>query len=147
MKKLLKIGAILAVAGILTALYVWFFIYNKPHRDYESAEADFTLPAEMCYNQYANGSDESKQYLDKVLQLDGIPASIESTDSTVIIVFAYNSGMFGDEGIRCSMLPGYQQQARKLQTDKRIVVKGYCAGYNGTDVILEYCSIIPQQKN
>jgi type II secretory pathway pseudopilin PulG len=144
MKKLIKIAAVLAVIGILAAIYVWFFVYNKPHRNYETAKVDFTLPAQMCYNQYANGADEANQYIDKVLQIDGIPSSIESTDSTVIIVFAYNSGMFGDEGVRCSVLPDYQDKAKKLKLDKRVVVKGYCAGYNGTDVILEYCSLITQ---
>lgn len=144
MKKLLKIGAVLAVLGILAAIYVWFFVYNKPHRDYDKAKADYMLSAQTCYNQYANGSEESNEYLGKVLQIEGIPKSIESTDSTVIVVFAYNSGMFGDEGIRCSMLPKYFEKARNLSMDKEVVLKGYCEGYNSTDVIMEFCSIITQ---
>jgi tRNA_anti-like len=144
MKKLLKIGAILAGLGILAAIYIWFFYINKPHTDYEKVKADYTLTAQSCYNQYANGSEESKKYLGKVLQIEGIPKSIESTDSTVIVVFAYNSGMFGDEGIRCSMLPKYFEKARNLSIDKKVVLKGHCDGYNGTDVILEFCSIITQ---
>jgi len=144
MKKLLKIAAALTVLGILAAIYVWFFIYNKPHRDYEKAKADFVLSAESCYNQYANGSKDSKQFLDKVLQINGIPNSIESTDTTVIVVFAFNSGMFGDEGIRCTMLPDFQKEARHLKLDNEVVIKGHCTGYNGTDVIMENCSIITQ---
>ena len=144
MKKLLKIAVILAIIGVLSAMYVWFFVYNKPHRNYQTAEVDFTLPAQMCYNQYANRADEAIQYTGKVLQIDGIPSSIEKTDSTVIIVFAYNTGMFGDEGIRCSVLPDYQDKVEEIKLMKQVVMKGYCAGYNGTDVILEYCSIITQ---
>lgn len=142
MKKLLKIGAGIAVLGILAAVYVWFFIYNKPHRDYEKADADYIVSAETCYNQYAASAPESKQYLDKVLQIKGIPTSVENTDSTVIVVFAFSSGMFGDEGIRCTMLPNHQDNARKLNLSESISIKGYCSGYNGTDVILEHCSLV-----
>lgn len=142
MKKILKIGAGLAVVGILAALYVWFFVYNKPHRDYEKADADFVISAEACYNHYASNTKDSQQYLDKVLQVHGIPSVIESTDSTVIVVFAFNSGMFGDEGIRCTMLPNQFDQTRNLTLAENISIKGYCTGYNGTDVILEHCSLV-----
>lgn len=142
MKKLLKIGAALAVIGILAAVYVWFFVYNKPHRDYEKADADFIISAEECYNHYASSDSKSQQYLDKVLQVDGIPSSIESTDSTMIVVFAFSSGMFGDEGIRCTMLPSQFEKTKTLTLSENITIKGYCTGYNGTDVILEHCSLI-----
>lgn len=142
MKKLIKIGTALALLGIIAVVYVWFFVYNKPHRDYEKAEADYHVSAETCFNQYASGSDESRQYLGKVLQVEGIPSSIESTDSTVIVVFAFNSGMFGDEGIRCTMLPNHHDQARKIDLSENISIKGHCTGYNGTDVILDQCSLV-----
>jgi hypothetical protein len=142
MKKLLKIGAGLAVLGLLAAVYIWFFVYNKPHRDYEKADADFIVSAEKIYNQYSGGDSESKKYLDKVLQIEGIPSYIESTDSTVIVVFAFSSGMFGDEGIRCAMLPNHFDKTRSLSLSENISIKGYCAGYNGTDVILEHCSLV-----
>ena len=142
MKKLLKIGAGIAVLGILAAVYVWFFVYNKPHRDYQKAEVDFIVAAETCYNQYSGNTAESQQYLDKVLQVEGVPSSIENTDSTVIVVFAFNSGMFGDEGIRCTMLLNQHDQTRNLALSENISIKGYCTGYNGTDVILEHCSLV-----
>lgn len=144
MKKLLKIAVTLAIIGVLSAIYVWFYVYNKSHPNYQTAEVDFTLPAQSCYNQYANRKDEAINYTGKVLQIDGIPSSIEKTDSTVIIVFVYGNGMFGDEGIRCSLLPYYLDKVQEINLKKQVVVKGYCAGYNGTDVILEYCSLITQ---
>lgn len=144
MKKVLKIGAALLVVTIVAGLYVWFFVYNKPHKDYESAEADFSLSAEVCYNEFLGDTEESGKYLGKILQLYGVPTSIEKSDSTVVVVFAFNSGMFGDEGIRCTMLPNYHSQAVKMYNSKEINIKGYCTGYNGTDVILEHCSIITQ---
>ena len=71
-------------------------------------------------------------------------SKIEASDSLVTAVFVFGQGDFGDEGIRCSMLPKYSFEAGKLQPDGEIKVKGYCTGYNETDVILEKCSIINQ---
>ena len=144
MKKLLKIGGILAIVGILALTYGWFFVYNKPHKNYEKAQADFKISAEECYNTYASGDADASRYLDKVLQIEGIPTSIENNDSSVVVVFAYNSGMFGDEGIRCTMLENYKQSTVQLNPTDMVRIKGYCSGYNGTDVILEHCSIVKQ---
>lgn len=141
MKKLLKIAGILALAGILAAAYVWFFIYNKPHKNYEKAKPEAMMTAAECYNSFkANGNSLTGQ----VLQLQGIPSNVEQTDSLVIVVFVFNEGMFGDEGIRCTLLPGYHRQALALSGKNKIDIKGLCTGYNGTDVILEHCSIVNQ---
>jgi hypothetical protein len=49
--------------------------------------------------------------------------------------------MFGDEGIRCAMLPNHAQNiASFIGSDVRL--KGYCTGFNETDVIMEKCSIV-----
>lgn len=45
MKRYLKIIGILAVLCIVAALLIYKFIYNKPHRDYEKAKAEFTIEA------------------------------------------------------------------------------------------------------
>jgi hypothetical protein len=139
MKRLLKIGAVLAVVGVLAAAYVWFFIYNKPHKNYEKAKPEAVLSAADCFNSFVNNNND---YTGKVIQLDGALSNVESQDSLVIVVFVFNEGMFGDEGIRCTMLPKYKQDALELNMNDKIDIKGLCTGYNGTDVILEHCSII-----
>ena len=63
-------------------------------------------------------------------------------DTCSIIVFAYESGMFGDEGIRCSLLPKYYMQSKEINNKEEITIKGYCTGYNETDVIIEQSSLI-----
>ena len=139
MKKLLKIGGVLAVIGILAGVYIWFFVYNKPHRDYEKATADVVISAQDCYQSIASGD---ASYSNKVLQLNGVPTSIEDLDSMVVVVFAFNEGMFGEEGIRCTMLPNYNSEALALGNSLKVEIKGKFQGYNGTDIILEHCSII-----
>ena len=143
MKNWLKVFAFAAIICILAIAYMWFFMYNKPHKDFEKANPDYVISAIECYNHYAIGKNtEENNYTGKVLQISGTPSSIENNDSTIVVVFAFNSGMFGDEGIRCTMLQSHNEKAKGLTTTRSIIIKGFCSGYNDTDVILEQCSIV-----
>lgn len=142
MKKLVKIIGVLAVLGILALAYVWFFVYNKPHRDFEKAKADYTLTAGECYQQFAAGTTAENGYTGKVLEITGQPSLVENNDSIVVLAFVFNKGMFGDEGIRCTMLPSYNDKILALNLDQGVTIKGFCSGFNGTDVVLEQCSIV-----
>ncbi len=143
MKNWIKVFVLAAVVGIGVLIYVWFFIYNKPHMNIEKATPDYIISASECYDHYANGNNnETLNYTGKVLQIYGSPSSIEKTDSLTVVVFTFSTGMFGDEGIRCTMLPSYSNEVSNSILSKEISIKGYCSGYNETDVILEQCSII-----
>ena len=124
-------------------VYTWFFVYNKPHNNIEKATPDYILSSEDCYFHYKNNENsETNNYTGKVLQLTGLASSVEQSDSLTIVVFVYNNGMFGDEGIRCTMLPKYNNVVENINLKNPITIKGYCSGYNDTDVILEQCSLI-----
>lgn len=142
MKNIWKIAAVLVIIGIIGAAYGWFFVYNKSHVDYEKAEADFTLKASECYQYYSTTSGSENQYNGKVLEITGQPTAIEKSDSSVIVVFAFSEGLFGDEGIRCTMLPNHNEKSLAINTGETVKIKGFCSGYNETDVILLHCSII-----
>jgi len=145
MKKWIKILLIAAGLGFAGLLYIWFFVYNKPHQDIEKATPDFVISSKECYNHYINGNNtEQNNYTGKVLQLTGVPSSIEVGDSLVVVVFVFNTGMFGDEGIRCTMLPKHAENTKSMNLTNKVTIKGYCSGYNETDVILEQCSIVIQ---
>ena len=147
MKKLHYIIVIIATMGLLGSAYVWFFIYNKPHTDYETASPDYILAAKDCYLSFSGQQIKTEKkgtanYTGKVLQLTGKATKIEKVDYLTVVVFVYDNGVFGDEGIRCTLLPNYVETANQLELSKEIIIKGFCAGYNDTDVILQYCSII-----
>jgi len=57
-------------------------------------------------------------------------------------MFVYNKGMFGDEGIRCSFIPKFNNRLKALTYPAPVTLKGFCAGYNDTDVILEHCCLL-----
>ncbi len=143
MKKWMKIIGSLAIVGIIATLYIWFYVINKPHRDYEKAEPDHVLAAEQLFEQYRHDKVIADSlYTGMVLQINGNIDKVESKDSIVVAIFIFDQGMFGDEGIRCILLPNHYAELGNYGKGSEITIKGYCTGYNDTDVIIEKASII-----
>jgi hypothetical protein len=142
MKTWKKILVVLIALGITGAVLGYKFIYNKPHRNYEKASADYSLIGSELFSQFKTSTQQaSERYTGKVLEISGRLSNVETPDSLTIAVFTLAEGMFGDEGIRCAMLPNHAQNiSQYIGTDVRL--KGYCTGYNETDVIMEKCSIV-----
>lgn len=140
MKKWVKIIGFLGLLGLGAALYGYFFIYNKPHPDYLTLEADDSLTAEMLFKSFRSDAvNAAQQYNGKMLLVSGNLSQLETADSTTIAYFILGEGMFGNEGVRVSMLPS---EISKLngKTGQNIQLKAYCTGFNDTDVILEHGS-------
>ena len=141
--KIKLILLILLIIGITAAAYVYFFVWNKKHPDFRELPADIFMNAEQLYSDFARQADSaSQEYNGKILQIHGDITRIEKVDSLTIAVFVYNEGMFGDEGIRCTFLTPVGDS---LSTDDNLIgqdIKGFCSGFNETDVILEKCSLV-----
>lgn len=143
MKTWIKILIALVILGAIGVWAGYEFVYNKAHTDYEKAEADYKLEAETLFNAFReNAKSASEKYSGKVLQITGRMSSVEESDSLVIGVFAFDEGMFGSEGVRVTMLPGHSEPLKKHPLSKEVTLKGFCAGYNDTDVIIESGSIV-----
>lgn len=146
MKRWMKILGALILIGILAALYVWFFVYNKPHRDYEAAEPDHIMAADEMYFSYVQDKLLADSlYTGMVMQVYGPLSKVEDLDSIAVAIFVYGEGMFGDEGIRCISLPHHRETILGYNPGDMITIKGYCTGYNDTDVIMEKCSVIEKE--
>jgi hypothetical protein len=142
MKTWMKIFLVLVALGFIGVGLGYKFVYNKPHTNYEKASADFSLAGSELFSQFKSSTQQaSEKYTGKVLEISGTLNSVETPDSLTIAVFTLAEGMFGDEGIRCAMLPNHSQNISQF-IGSDIKLKGYCTGYNETDVILEKCSII-----
>lgn len=142
MNKWLKIFIGLVLIGIIGAGLGYKFVYNKPHKNYEKATPDYGLTIHELFWEYRDGKQDAEQkYNGKVIVVAGKLDKVETIENLTIAVFSLEEGMFGDEGIRCTMLPKYADNIISY-TGKNIKIKGYCTGYNDTDVILEKCSII-----
>ena len=142
MNKWLKIIIGLVIIGILTAGLGYIFIYNKPHKDYEKAKPDYSITCQEIFSDYQNNRHVAEQkYNGKVVELSGFINKVETPESMTIAVFVLSDGIFGDEGIRCTMLLNHSENIMSY-AGKEVKLKGYCTGYNDTDVILEKCSIV-----
>jgi hypothetical protein len=142
MKKWMKVLLVLLAIGFFGAGLVYKFIINKPHPDYEKANAEFSLSGEELFTQFKTSTHEaSERYTGKVLEISGRLNSVETPDSLTIAVFVLDEGIFGSEGIRFSMLPIHAKNISQF-IESDIKLKGYCTGYNETDVIMEKCSIV-----
>jgi len=139
---MLIIGS-LAILGIIAAILVYFFVYNKQQPDYAVADPDYTLSGTELFEAFkADPVAAGEKYNGKVLALQGILNSVERTDSLTIAVFAIEEGMFGDEGIRFAFIPKYADEILSTPPQTQVTIKGFCTGFNDTDVIMEHCSLV-----
>ncbi|HRX97373.1 MAG TPA: hypothetical protein P5514_10545 [Bacteroidales bacterium] len=151
MKTWHKILIIMFILGTIGAALGYKFVYNKPHpdylslkpdRDFEKATPDFQITALDLFSAYRNDKKSAElKFNGKVVEIAGLISKVEEADSLTIAVFVMDQGMFGDEGIRCTMLPNHTRAIEAL-TGSEITIKGFVSGYNDTDVIFEKCSLI-----
>lgn len=140
--KFWKIIGILAIVGILSGIAIYFYVMYKPHKSYLHAEPEHVLSAQALYEEFnIDEAAATAKYIDKVIQVDGIISIIDDLDSTLRIGFIFNQGMFGDEGVRCTLDKSFQEEARSLATGMQVTLKGICFG-KSSDVELGQCSII-----
>jgi putative nucleic acid binding protein len=143
MKKVFKILGILAIIGAVAGLMFYVFVINKSHPDYEKLNAEYTLPATDLYDQYKNEKEIADQkYNGKMLEVFGTINKVEISDSMLTAVFVFEEGMFGDEGLRVTMLPAYNDGLKDFSLPGSIRLKAYCTGFNDVDVVLIKGSIV-----
>jgi len=143
MKTWIKLLLAAFVVGIIGIALIYIFIYNKPHPNYEKMVPEFRLNAQELYDSFnSNKSFSEKQYNGKLIEISGKLGHIETHDSITIAVFVFGQGIFGDQGVRCTMIPKFNEDAKKLVPEGNIRIKGYCEGFSDSDVVLEHCSII-----
>jgi hypothetical protein len=142
MKTWIKVLLGLVLIGIIAGFLFYHFVINKPQPDFATLKPQCSLGADVLYNAFKSSKiSASKLYNGKVIEITGKLSKVEDVDTLTIAVFVFNKGMFGDEGIRCTMLKKFSQEAKKLKSDGITRIKGYCSGFNDTDVILEHCSL------
>ena len=126
--------------GLATGVYIYFFMYNKSHPDYANMQAEISLGAKELFQESKDG--QAVKYTGKLIEITGSASKLEINDSIYTLVFIYDEGMFGPEGIRANFLPEYATTLKKLTFPKELTLKAFCTGYNETDVILEKAVIV-----
>ena len=143
MKKWLKIIGFLSIIGVIAAVLIYVFVINKSHPDYEKEQAVYSLEAKELFDHFrSDNSSANEKYTGKVIEIKGMLNKVDLADSAAIAILVFEGGMFGDEGIRCTMIPKFNDQCESHKLNTAITIKGYCTGFNETDVILSHCSIV-----
>ena len=124
MKKKFKIIIALFAFLLLTAGFVYNYVFNAKHRDIANEETTISLSADELYlNFETNEASATASYLDKVLETKGEISSVEDTDVVLNnrIQVSFNS-----------------QHNSSLKKGDFLTIKGRCLGY---DELLEVVKI------
>ncbi len=144
MKKLFKVGLILAVIGIIAAALVWKFYINKPHNDIEKATPAYFLSTDELWNKYNSEREIADSlYNNKVIEVTGNLSRTDKNDSLVSVIFVMAAdSMFGDKTIACQMDTKQNEAAVNLTVGEKVKIKGVCIGFDDTDIKFNKCFIV-----
>ena len=144
MKKLIRVAVVIAVIGAVAAALVWKFYINKPHEDIENATPAYNMATEEIWKQYNTDPKKADSlYTGKVIELTGKLNRSDKSDTLVYAVFVMEAdSMFGDKSVRCEMLQKYNSEASALPKDVSLKIKGFCTGFDQTDIKFNKCSIV-----
>lgn len=131
--KYLPYLAVLILIGVGTGFYLW----NKPHRDMEAAEADIKTSATELFAGFENDeSAANDQYLDKVIQVTGqVRDYSRDDDGSLRVTLDSGNDMFG---VICQMDELTEQPRESFTPGETVTMKGLCTGML-MDVVLVRC--------
>jgi hypothetical protein len=144
MNKILKIGLILLAIGLVAAALVWKFYVNKPHDDIEKATPAYSISTEEIWNKYnTDRKTADSLYNNQVIEVTGNLSRIDKNDTLVSAIFVMAAdSMFGDKTIACQMYKKHNEEAVALVVGAKVKIKGFCIGYDDTDIKFNKCSIV-----
>lgn len=143
---LLAIGS-LALLGTIAAVLVYIFVYNKPHRNYESATIDYSLTSDELYDAFATDEKAAfAKYQDQVVQVTGPVESVNKVqDGMIQVVLIAENAMLG--GVKAQLHAKYRDNAdykpavEKIQKASEATLKCRCVGMDA-EVVLDNCFVI-----
>jgi hypothetical protein len=153
-KRIIKVAAILATVGILSAITVAMYMFYMPHRDVLSARADFSVTSSALVSEYlTNGQEANSKYLaadgnSKILEVTGQISRISEGFGDQIVVLLKGEG--DRAGVNCYFEKETESALSSISTGDKITVKGVIRSGASFDedmgiyehVIIEKCSIV-----
>lgn len=136
------VRVVLIVAAVIIAVLLAFYIYMRTltHPDHAKTEAILQITAAQLYKGFVDNEIASaKQYNGKVINIEGVVDTIELIDNRRIAVMFVDEGIFGFEGVRILL---DSTETRTIDVGSSVIIKGYCTGFSGNDVIVEYGIIV-----
>ncbi len=141
MKRIIFLIVLVLITG--AAWYV-YKEYNRKNKNLAEVEADIKISAAALLQAFEKDSGSAyKQYLGKILAVDGTIKKIEKEDDDATIILGDARNM---SSVRCSMDTTFTSKIASYKEGQSIRIRGACTGFNkddllGSDVILNRCVV------
>lgn len=132
MKKILIVALILVAVGLVVGYKLW----NKPHENISDQKVEFSLNAKDVLSEFEKSEAEANtKFMNKIIEVSGKVANIESNDSTSIITLDTENPM---SGVICELDPFSKHKRTNFEVGEAVKFKGICTGFL-SDVIMSRC--------
>lgn len=158
LKQVLKRVIIIAIVGVIVAAGIGLYLFNKPHRNVQAAEADYSLSSSQIVNEYLQDIEAANsKYLtadgdSKILEVTGKIAKIsENYDGQIVILLKNNEDK---AGVSATLSGNIDEEASMIEIGETITVKGVIRSGASFDedlelyehVILDKCDIVANNQ-
>ena len=127
-RKLIRTMAIIAAAGLLVVVGIGLYMFNKPHRDVQSTQADYILTSSEIVAEYlADNQAANQKYLSadgdsKILLISGEVNEIsENFKGQKVVLLTGGNEMAGVSAI---FTEGSNDNLKGISVGQAITVKG-----------------------
>jgi hypothetical protein len=142
MKTYIKIAIFIVTFIALSAILAALYMFNLKHTDMAKAKPDFVLTATVLQKAFENDETAaSKKYINKILEVTGIIASVKPSGNNVISISLVTGSDFSS--VNCTFTA--ISDPSKFKPGDEIKLRGECSGLL-MDVLLNNCAVIGNQK-
>ena len=148
MKKIIKIGLILFLIGVVSATGTYLYLFHKPHRNIAREKPAFEMNAEDLYTEFSSDETTSyEKYGNKVLQVTGKVVEFDLNSNGASLVYVDPM-----EGINCEFdsttVADTRNELSKIDVGKIVTLKGQCDGFDLImGVVLTRCVLIESTQS
>lgn len=139
MKRIILLVIVLIIAAVG---YYAYWEFNRTNKSLKNSKADFTTDAAALIASFEKDTaSANKQYVDKIIAVNGAVKSIDTNGNPVVISLGEKGQM---SSVQCSMDSTYASEYQTIKEGDPLTIKGICTGGKtedlfGTDVILNRC--------
>jgi len=151
-KKVIRIIAVLGIAGLLTGGGIGLYMFNMPKRDVQAAQTDYTLSTSQIVSEYLSDSEAANQkYLSadgdsKILEISGELNKISENYKGQKVVLLKNAQ--DRAGVSATFSPESNDHLNGIQIGQVITVKGVIRSGASYDEDLElYENVVLDQSD
>jgi hypothetical protein len=158
-RKVFRIIAIIGIAGLLVGGGIGLYMFNKPHRDVQSAQADYVLSSSQIVTEYlADYQAANQKYLaadgnSKILEISGEVNEISENFNGQKVVLL--NGVNDRAGVSAIFTEETNDNLNGIKVGRTITVKGVIRSGASYDedlemyehVILEKSDIVKKENN